>query len=192
MVQRVVSLFSGIGGFEAGFSGLPLATSLMCEIDPAASSVLTERFPGIDVIADICQLKALPECDIVVAGWPCQDLSQAGRTAGISGQQSGLIGEFFRLIDASPTKPDTIVLENVAFALSLQKGRAIHYVTEALQSRGYKWAYRILDTREFGLPQRRRRIFICASQSRLPSEILFDGIGVQPSSEPDPTHVGFY
>src|SRR3546814_8637691 len=81
--------------------------------------------------------------------------------AGMGGGQSGLISHVFRLLDARRTKPNVVLLENVAFALSLKQGEAVTQVTNELAARGYRWAYRILNTREFGLPHRRRRIFIC-------------------------------
>jgi DNA (cytosine-5)-methyltransferase 1 len=173
--MRVVSLFSGIGGFEAGFAKAGFKTVLMCESDPTARAVLEKRFPEIDVRKDVTRMRTLPGCEILTAGWPCQDLSQAGRTAGVSGNRSSLVSEVFRLLRASPRKPEFVVLENVAFALHLQKGKAISFVTDQLEDLGYRWAYRILDSRHFGLPQRRRRLFVVGSLSRNPSDIIFDG-----------------
>jgi DNA (cytosine-5)-methyltransferase 1 len=190
--MRVVSLFSGIGGFETAFSEVGWKTILMCENDPLARSVLGARYPDVPISEDVTTLKALPDCDVIAAGWPCQDLSQAGRTAGISGSRSGLIEEVFRLIDAAPKKPSILLLENVAFALTLHKGAAIELVTEALEQRGYRWAYRVLDTQHFGLPQRRRRVFICASRTLNPSAVLFAPTPDQDAPVPSGDQVGFY
>ncbi|WP_291834918.1 DNA cytosine methyltransferase [Brevundimonas sp.] len=190
--QTVVSLFSGIGGFESGFALAGLQTTLMCEKDPAAQNVLHAHFPSISLVDDIVEMTRLPECDVLVGGWPCQDLSQAGRVAGLGGSQSGLVSHVFRLIDASPKKPNTVILENVAFALSLQKGRAIQYVTDELAQRGYRWAYRVLDTREFGIPQRRRRVFVMAMLEGDPTDHLFAGIDGVALKEEAPTDIGFY
>lgn len=173
--MRVVSLFSGIGGFELGLSRAGYETVLMCENDDLARSILHHRFPGIPVRKDARSLKSLPKCDIVTAGWPCQDLSQAGRTAGLDGVSSGLISEVFRIVEASKEKPDYILLENVAFALHLHGGAALKYVTANLERLGYRWAYRILDSRQFGVPQRRRRVFILGSRKAMPQSILFRG-----------------
>jgi DNA (cytosine-5)-methyltransferase 1 len=173
--MRVVSLFSGIGGFEAGLAKAGFKTVLMCESDPAARAVLQKRFPEIDIRKDVTKMRSLPRCEVLTAGWPCQDLSQAGRTAGVSGNRSSLISEVFRLLQASARKPDVVVLENVAFALHLQKGEAISFVTDQLENLGYRWAYRILDSRYFGLPQRRRRLFVVGARSRNPCDIIFDG-----------------
>ncbi|MET3485998.1 hypothetical protein ABIC70_005542 [Methylobacterium sp. 1973] len=85
------------------------------------------------------------------------------------------------------------MLENVAFALDLQAGQAVHRVITELESLGYSWAYRILDTRSFGLPQRRRRLFVLAALDADPAAILMDGIDTIPQGIPsDPTMIGFY
>jgi DNA (cytosine-5)-methyltransferase 1 len=86
--MRVASLFSGIGGFELGLSRVGFETVLMCENDDFARSVLHHQFPGILVRKDVRALKKLPKCDILTAGWPCQDLSQAGKTAGLGGHRN--------------------------------------------------------------------------------------------------------
>ncbi|RWH25244.1 MULTISPECIES: DNA cytosine methyltransferase [unclassified Mesorhizobium] len=190
--QTVVSLFSGIGGFEVGFAKAGLQTSLMCEKDPVAQAVLRKHFPEINLVNDVTKMTELPVCDVLVGGWPCQDLSQAGRMAGMHGSQSGLVSHVFRLLDATPQKPNAIVLENVAFSLSLHKGKAVSYVTSELAARGYRWAYRVLDTREFGLPQRRRRIFIVGMLEGDPGNLLFDGIDQVASEGRPATNIGFY
>jgi len=188
---RVCSLFSGIGGFEAGLGQAGFDTVLMCEKDPAAQAVLQKRFPAVQLEGDISKLVKLPSCDILTAGWPCQDLSQAGRTVGIKGRNSSLIRHVFRLLDSSARKPKYVLLENVAFALHLDGGRAIREVTKELEARNYRWAYRILDSIEFGLPQRRRRIFVLASRKGEPESILFDGDS-SPHQSVDPRFAGFY
>ena len=96
--MKVIGLFSGIGGFEEGFRRQGLSTELLCEVDPAACRVLRHRFPHMSLAPDIRHLDSLPKTDVVAAGFPCQDLSQAGRTVGIFGRHSGLIGEVFRLL----------------------------------------------------------------------------------------------
>jgi DNA (cytosine-5)-methyltransferase 1 len=191
--MRVVSLFSGIGGFELGLARAGFDTVMMCESDPMARSVLRKRFPETPIRTDIRTLRSLPACEIVTAGWPCQDLSQAGRTAGIEGDRSGLISEVFRLVKGAKTKPEFILLENVAFALHLHKGAALKFVTSNLESLGYKWAYRILDSRQFGVPQRRRRLFILGSRNLPPESILFRGaFNASFETQQHPEQYGFY
>jgi DNA (cytosine-5)-methyltransferase 1 len=175
LTVKICSLFSGIGGFDLGFELAGFQTTLICESDPAAQAVLKKHFPRARRKLDVVTMKTLPRCEIVTAGWPCQDLSQAGRMAGINGRQSSLVNHVFRLIDASRYKPQFVIFENVAFALHLHGGQAINQVINQLENSGYNWVYRILDTQEFGLPHRRRRIFIAGTREGDPTSILFDG-----------------
>jgi len=167
---RVAGLFAGVGGIERGLSSAGHTCSLLCENDEHALAVLRERFPGPQIHDDIRTLSALPDVDLVAAGFPCQDLSPAGRVRGIGGAKSGLVWEVFRLVDTRP--PEWILLENVPFMLKLQKGRALGMIVSALEERGYNWAYRVVDTRSFGLPQRRERVFILASKTHDPRMVL--------------------
>jgi DNA (cytosine-5)-methyltransferase 1 len=190
---RICSLFSGIGGFELGLEASGHRTELMCEADPVAREILKTRFSGVELVDDVTHMETLPDCDLLTAGWPCQDLSQAGGTRGLTGERSGLVSHVFRLIDASVRKPQWLLLENVAFALHLQKGSAVTYVLQRLENLGYRWAYRILDTQCFGLPQRRRRLYILASLDGHPEKVLFDGIDRDgPKPDLDAQKIGFY
>src|SRR5262245_58792338 len=96
---RVVGLFAGIAGTEAGLHRAGHSSELLCEIDDAAATVLRVRFPSIPLTRDVRTLDALPDCDLVAAGFPCQDLSQAGRTAGIEGSNSSLVKRVFELLE---------------------------------------------------------------------------------------------
>lgn len=175
---KIVSLFSGIGGFELGLEG---KTVLLCEIDLAAQSVLRARFPNVPLYEDVRALQALPGCDILTAGFPCQDLSQVGRTTGIKGKRSSLVGEVFRLLERS--NPTWLLLENVPFMLSLDRGAAIAYLTSRLTELDFAWAYRIVDSRAFGLPQRRRRVILLASRTKDPRTVLFADNGRAPDKD---------
>ena len=117
--MKATGLFSEIGGIEEGFRQEGLSTELLCEVDPAARRVLQRRFRDTGYAADIRHLRSLPTSDVVAAGFPCKDLSQAGRTEGISGRHSGLIGEVFRLLPTVGKYPEWLVLENVPFMLLL-------------------------------------------------------------------------
>jgi C-5 cytosine-specific DNA methylase len=88
---RAVGLFAGIGGIELGLAAAGHRTKLLCEIDQAARTVLARHAKGVPIRHDVKRMRQLPPCDLLAAGFPCQDLSQAGRTAGIRGP-SGLAG----------------------------------------------------------------------------------------------------
>jgi DNA (cytosine-5)-methyltransferase 1 len=168
---RVVGLFAGIGGIELGLARAGHQTELLCEIEPSAIAVLENQF-GLEVIPDVRDIGRLPgNVDLVTAGFPCQDLSQAGRTAGIEGSKSGLVGEVFRLLREDPV--EWLLIENVPFMLQLAGGKALEVIVSSLEDLGYKWAYRVVNTRAFGLPQRRERVYLLASRSHDPREVLF-------------------
>jgi DNA (cytosine-5)-methyltransferase 1 len=169
--MRFAGLFAGIGGFELGLGAAGHATELLCDALPAARAVLEARFPGVPYRHDVRSLRSLPgEVDAICAGFPCQDLSQAGRTAGLEGERSGLIGEVFRLL--SRRRVPTVVVENVPFMLQLGGGQAIRAIVDEFERRGYRWAYRVVDTFGFGLPQRRERVFLVASTEVDPAAVL--------------------
>jgi DNA (cytosine-5)-methyltransferase 1 len=171
-VHTVAGIFAGIGGLERGLARAGHAAALLCENDPGAMAVLRRRFPDVPLHDDVVTLRELPQrTTLVVAGFPCQDLSQAGKTAGIAGSRSGLVGEVFRLIQRHRTP--WVLLENVPFMLQLSAGRAMDVIATSFEEMGYKWAYRVVDTRAFGLPQRRRRVFFLASREGDPRTVLF-------------------
>lgn len=168
---RVAGLFAGVGGLELGLSRAGHEARLLCEIDPGARAVLRTRF-DVPTHGDICKVRSLPaDVDMLVAGFPCQDLSQAGRTAGIDGSRSGLVGEVFRLL--RKRKTPWLLLENVPFMLQLSRGRAMEVIVEAVEELGYRWAYRVVNSLSFGVPQRRNRVLFLASLDEDPRDVLF-------------------
>lgn len=169
---QAVGLFAGVGGIEHGFHLAGHRTLLLCENDLGAAEVLKVRFPDTPQHQDVRTLTSLPEdVDLVAAGFPCQDLSQAGSTRGILGARSGLVGEVFRLLERR--RVDWILLENVPFMLQLASGHALDVIVSQFERLGYAWAYRTVDTRAFGLPQRRERVFLLASNKEDPRAVLF-------------------
>lgn len=182
-----------MGGLELGLERAGFETAMFSEIDPAAVRVLSRRFPGVPIKPDIREIKRLPRCDVVCAGFPCTDLSQAGGTTGISGANSGLVSHLFRLLEIARPKPEWVVVENVPFMLRLQSGRAMRYLVEEFERLGYAWAYRVVDTRSFGLPQRRRRVILIASRSSDPSRVVLADDAGAPDVPEDPNSLnGFY
>jgi DNA (cytosine-5)-methyltransferase 1 len=170
--MKVVGLFAGIGGFEIGLGQAGHEAVLLSEILPPARAVLSARLPDVALRADVRELRDLPgDAEVIVAGFPCQDLSQAGLTKGLDGDRSGLVGEVFRLIGR--TSPRWVVLENVPFMLQLRKGDAMRRIADAFEEAGYRWAWRVVDTFAFGLPQRRERVFLVASKTEDPAGVLF-------------------
>lgn len=175
---KVAGLFSGVGGFELGLERAGHDSILLCDHDPAAQAVLKARFFGgrssRRLRGDVNTLTNLPQStDVVVAGFPCQDLSQVGTTSGIHGHKSGVVARVFDLLERR--RVPWVLLENVPHMLYLQRGRAMAYLVERFERLGYSWAYRCVDTRAFGLPQRRRRVFFLASLDENPARVLFRG-----------------
>lgn len=168
---KVAGLFAGIGGIELGLARSGHCARIFCEIDPAAREVLKEKFRTVPRWDDVRTLDALPsDVDLVAAGFPCQDLSQAGRTLGISGSRSGLIAQVFRLLRGRPIQ--WVLIENVPFMLQLARGQALDVIISSLETLGYKWAYRVVNSRAFGLPQRRERVYLLASLDYDPRDVL--------------------
>ncbi|MDP8907662.1 MAG: DNA (cytosine-5-)-methyltransferase [Chloroflexota bacterium] len=170
----VAGLFAGIGGIEVGLHAAGHRTELLCEWDDSARRVLRHRFPEIPLPGDIAELEALPSVDLLTAGFPCQDLSQAGQTAGIGGTRSGVVGHVFRLLDGADPPPTWLLLENVSFMLALDRGEAMRWLTDQLEDRGYTWAYRVVDSQAFGVPQRRQRVLLLASRTADPRPVLLN------------------
>ena len=169
----IAGLFAGIGGIEVGLRQAGHESSLLCEIDAGAARVLGRRFPGIPIVSDVRTIESVGSANVVAAGFPCQDLSQAGKTAGISGGNSGLVGHVFRLLDSRRRGPRWLLLENVSFMLHLDRGRGMRLLADELEARGFEWAYRVVDTQAFGLPQRRQRVILLASRTEDPRQVLF-------------------
>ena len=197
---KMVGLFAGIGGIELGFTsalGAGVETSLLCEWWDPAKAVLAARFPGVDLHPDVRELKSLPTgVDVLAAGFPCTDLSQAGRTAGITGKQSGLVSHVFemlRLSQLAGRRLPWLMIENVPNMLALDGGKAMAYLVAELEALGYRWAYRVVDSRFTGVPQRRRRVILLASQSEDPRPVLFgEDAGPRDESALADSAFGFY
>lgn len=191
--MKVAGLFAGIGGLESGLTAAGHRSLVLCEIWEPARAVLSARFADVRIERDIVELTGLPdETEIAVAGFPCQDLSQAGMTAGITGKRSGLVGHVFRLLDRQRTP--WVVLENVSFMLHLDRGRGLRTLIEAFEERGYRWAYRVVNSLAF-LPQRRERVLFVATTTDVDpaSVLLVDDVAAGNPETSLTTHAhGFY
>jgi DNA (cytosine-5)-methyltransferase 1 len=164
------SLFAGVGGFDLGFEAAGIECCFQVEWDKYCQQVLAYHWPDVPRWSDVSDVKGadLPPVDIITFGSPCQDLSIAGKRAGLDGGRSNLFFEATRIIremrDATNgIFPRVAVWENVPGAFSSNGGNDFGSVLDGLAdvgAMGIEWA--VLDARWFGVPQRRRRIFVIA------------------------------
>jgi DNA (cytosine-5)-methyltransferase 1 len=182
------SLFAGIGGFCLGFHRAGLRCAWRVEVEPNCCRVLTRHWPADHLHKDVRDFHAdgsVPRADVVTFGFPCQDVSVAGRRAGLAGERSGLFWEACRIIDEG--KPRIIVCENVPGLLSSNRGRDMGAVVAALADLGFGIAWRVLDAQWFGVAQRRKRLFIVGvsgADVRGAAEILLEPESVCGHSAP--------
>lgn len=194
------SLFAGIGGFDAGLEAAGAECVFQAERDKDCNRILSRHWPRVERHSDVREFSKAATSfrpDLICGGFPCQDLSVAGRRAGLSGERSGLWYEFKRII--GEFLPAWVLIENVPGLLSswsehpdapsgiprgAELGRRIvldetsdfDAVTRGLAELGYGWAMRVADAQWFGVPQRRRRVFIvgCLGNFRRAAEVLFE------------------
>jgi DNA (cytosine-5)-methyltransferase 1 len=200
-----LSVFSGIGGFDLGLERSGWRCAGQIEVDPFCTRVLARHWPGVPRCADVRAVRANQSArgarlsppvvstsaddsvhgaaggigspvDLLCGGFPCQDLSTAGRRAGLSAARSGLFFEFVRL--AGELRPRWILLENVPGLFSSNGGRDFALILHTLDQLGYGVSWRVLDSRYFGVPQRRRRVFLVGHLGdACPIEVLFESEG---------------
>ncbi len=174
----VASLFSGIGGFDLGFIRAGFKLTFQCEISEFCRAILTRHFPDVPKRNDIKEVHGtdIPTSDVWVAGFPCQDVSLArmGKRDGLRGRQSSLFFEFARLVDEG--RPRVLVVENVPGLLSSHKGRDFGIVLGTLADLGYSLGWRVLNSKDFGVPQSRQRVYLVGSHRNWngAAEILFE------------------
>lgn len=169
-------LFAGISGFGVGFEASGIVTRWRVEIDNAPRSVLRHHYPADKLERDVLQCGAhnLEPVDIITFGSPCQDLSVAGKRAGLGGQRSGLFYEAIRIV--SELRPAIAVWENVPGAFSSNAGRDFAAVLSAFRDIGARdIGWTVLDAQYSGVAQRRRRVFVVADfRGDRAGEILFE------------------
>lgn len=163
MSKGLVSLFAGIGGFDLGFERAGFNILAHVEKDEKCRKLLAARWPDAVSLDDVCTAGAqnLPACDVITFGFPCQDLSVAGKRAGLAGGRSGLFYHATRIIHE--LNPAYCLFENVPGLLSSSGGRDFKRVLCEMDSLGYSGAWRVLDAQWIGVAQRRRRLFGCFS-----------------------------
>jgi DNA (cytosine-5)-methyltransferase 1 len=197
--MKVLSLFSGVGGFDMGLENAGMETVFQCEWDKHANSILHKHWPDVPKWDDVSTLTGkhilanAPVIDVVAWGSPCQDLSVAGKRAGLEGGRSGLFHEGIRIIkelqeETNGQYPRISIWENVVGALNSNRGADFGVILDEMAQAGalaIEWA--VLDAQYFGVPQRRRRVFVIAIfdpvlAERSPSPLL-------PVSESLPGHL---
>jgi DNA (cytosine-5)-methyltransferase 1 len=194
--MKVLSLFSGVGGFDLGLEAAGMETVFQCEWDKHATSILERHWPDVPRWGDITTLTGkhilahAPVIDVVAWGSPCQDLSVAGKRAGLEGLRSGLFHEGIRIIkelrkETNNVYPRISLWENVYGALNSNRGADFGVILNEMAEAGslvQEW--RVLDAQYFGVPQRRRRVFLIsvfdtATAARCPDPLLPVSEGVQ-------------
>ncbi len=159
--MRVLDLFSGIGGFSLGLERAGMQTVAFCEIEPYCRAVLRKHWPDVPIFDDVCALGAeslasLEPIDVICGGFPCQDISHAGKRAGLDGERSGLWREYARIIGI--VRPRYIVVENVA-ALAV---RGLLGVLGDLTEMRYDAEWCVLGADALGASQHRERLWLLA------------------------------
>jgi len=173
------SLFAGIGGFDLGFEAAGFKTAWQVEIDPVCRAVLADRFPHTRQFDDVrtCGAHNLGYVDVLTGGFPCQDVSTMGKQRGLKGTRTGLFFEVIRLINE--LQPGWLVLENVTGLLFSNDGEDFATVIQSLAQCGYLGYWRVLDAQYFGVPTKRRRVFLVAGRGKHPPfELLADAAPV--------------
>ena len=212
--MRAISLFSGVGGLDLGFQRAGIETVLQAEQDPWCLEVLARHWPQTERVTDVrdvgnrglsgeaigragsrdgdrerddvhasSERTRARSIDLVYGGFPCQDVSVAGKRAGLGGERSGLWFEFHRVL--RELRPRWAVIENVPGLLSSNQGRDFAVILDGLDELGFDVAWAVLDAQHFGVPQRRRRVFVVAGPSRRSVEqvlSLCEGCGGNPET----------
>ena len=166
-----VSLFAGVGGFDLAMQRQGVKVVASVEIDSKCNEVLARHFPDATQFTDVTTVKGSdligagfnPSRGIITGGFPCQDLSVAGKRAGLAGERSGLFWEIARLVEE--TQSEYFIIENVPGLLTSNKGRDFGVVIGTMADLGYSLGWRVLDAQHFGVPQRRRRVFIVGKRT---------------------------
>jgi DNA-cytosine methyltransferase len=157
--MNILDLFSGIGGFSLGLERAGMKTVAFCEVDKKAQLVLKKHWPDVPIFDDVSNLKGEhieQTIDIICGGFPCQDISLAGKGAGLEGKRSGLWTEFHRLI--KEIRPKYAIIENV----SALRSRGLDQVLRSLSEIGYDAEWHCITAASVGAPHRRDRIWIVA------------------------------
>ena len=158
------SFFAGIGGFDIAFDRHGFNTLYQCEINDFCNEILQMHWPHVSKGTDIQNVSpsSIPQAEVWCGGFPCQDVSVARGSAerkGLSGSQSGLFFAYANLIESR--KPKVVVIENVGGLFNSNDGRDFGVILQRMSEMGYSVAWRLLNSRYFGVPQSRPRVYLC-------------------------------
>lgn len=175
---RYLSLFSGIEAFSCAVRDMPeFEPVAYAEIEPFPCAVLQHHYPDVPNLGDVTEIDGRMldgEVDLMVGGPPCQDWSVIGERAGLEGRRSVLALDFLRILD--DVRPSWFVVENVPGLLSCNSGADYQLLLQKMEELRYHVAWRLLDSRYFGLPQRRKRVYIVGHSDgwAYPAKVLFE------------------
>ncbi|WP_424766265.1 DNA (cytosine-5-)-methyltransferase [Paenibacillus sp. sgz302251] len=177
---KFIELFAGVGGFRQALDELDGECVFASEIDPFAVKAYRALYDGAaELHGDITKIEAhdIPDHDVLVGGFPCQAFSVAGQRKGFEEARGTLFFEIARI--ASAKQPRLMLLENVKGLLSHDGGKTFETMCTVLNDIGYAIDFRVLNSKHYGVPQNRERIFICASRDAEHSDWIVSGNGVE-------------
>jgi DNA (cytosine-5)-methyltransferase 1 len=184
--MRYLSVCSGIEAATAAWEPLGWSAAAFAEIEKFPSAVLAHHYPNVPNLGDFTKIEAadVGAVDVLVGGTPCQSFSVAGLRGGLADDRGNLALEFLRL--AERTRPKWLVWENVPGVLSSNGGRDFGSILGGMVELGYGFAYRVADAQFFGVPQRRRRVFVVGylGDWRRAAAVLFERHSLQGHSPP--------
>ena len=174
-VIRFIDLFAGIGGIRCGLEqairdkGLEPVCVFTSEIKPYAVRVLHDNHPAETITGDITKVatKDIPDFDILCAGFPCQAFSSAGKRQGFADTRGTMFFEVERIL--KDKKPMGFILENVEGLVNHDGGRTLQVIIDRLNALNYRFSYRVLNSKYFGVPQERKRIYIVGTRKDTPN-----------------------
>lgn len=158
--MRIFSMFSGVGGFDLACQQLGHEIVGACEIDEYARQTYQRHFPNVNIYHDATKMQTdtLPQFDVLCAGFPCQPFSIAGQRLGFEDTRGSLFFEIARVAKAK--RPRYLLLENVKGLLNHDKGQTFRVIISSLDELGYDAEWQVLNSKDFGVPQNRERVFI--------------------------------
>lgn len=167
-----IDLFSGIGGFHSGLAPLGGTCLMASDILPIACETYFTNY-GLKPLGDITKIamKDIPKHDLLCAGFPCQSFSNVGPKGGLNDPRGEMIYEILRIL--KPKRPKAFILENVKGLATHNQGKTLAFIIEKLENIGYTVKYEVLEAKDYGLPQIRKRLFIVGVRKNIKNVFEF-------------------